>query len=645
MTNKTEISRRSFMKSVAVGAGAASVPATLTGCFEKDDKKDKTKVPNLFGHGIASGDPLADRVIIWTRATPVLTSTQKEENIAVQVDWQVARDIAMSDVVASGSVVTDANVDFTVKVDVEGLVSDTQYFYQFTSSDKTKSVVGKTKTLPVNNVTSVKFAVCSCANYPAGFFNVYDAIAKTDADVVLHLGDYIYEYQAGKYPLQAVGSRNPDPAKELLSLADYRQRYAQYHSDEQLQLAHQEKPFICIWDDHEVANDSYKDGAENHNEGEGVYAERKAAAIQAYHEWLPIRTGANQAEIYRHFEFGDLVSLNMLDTRLLARDKPLSITDFIVDGVIEKDKFKAALTDPSRQMLGTSQHQWVADQFSDSNATWEVLGQQVLMGRMLIPAELLTKLGALQAMIEAKGQLTAATIAYADNPDALAAAKAKINKALEALGNDPAPVTVDNLDTFITGAQASIKGVLGELATIKTKQLNNVAITAAEKTRLETVAPYNLDAWDGYFLSRENLMLLARIYDKNLISLAGDTHNAWGSDLKLIDLATGNTAENGEVGVEFATSSVSSPGFDEYLTFDASNPVVQFEGAVKLLVDDLQSFNASQRGFMTVTFTKEKAVNEWFFVDTIQSRTYTLSDGDKKHVKPGKGNRQLVDGI
>lgn len=221
MAVTTELNRRSFLKSVAAGAGVASVPVALTGCFsDDDDKRDLTVY--VFGHGVASGDPLPDRVIIWTRVTPSDDGLTKEAEVA----WVVATDEAMTNVVASGTVFTSAKRDFTVKVDVTGLSASTIYYYRFAGKDGAMSPVGETRTLPTQNVERVVMAVCSCSNYPAGFFNVYHAIAESDAEVVLHLGDYIYEYGSNEYPKADAAGRSPEPSQEILSLSDYRQRYA-----------------------------------------------------------------------------------------------------------------------------------------------------------------------------------------------------------------------------------------------------------------------------------------------------------------------------------------------------------------------------------------------------------------------------------
>jgi alkaline phosphatase D len=604
MSNRADLSRRSFLKSVAAGAGAVSVPAALTGCFgdDDDDKRDLTVF--VFGHGVASGDPLADAVIIWTRVTPSDTGAE------AQVGWVVATDEAMSNVVASGSVYTDSRRDFTVKVDVTGLNADTLYYYQFAGKDGAVTPVGQTRTLPVGSVDSVKLAVCSCANLPAGYFNVYNEIANSDADVVVHLGDYIYEYGANEYPPAAAQVRDPDPLVETLTLTHYRARYAKYRTDTALQLAHQKKPFICVWDDHELANDTWKGGAENHDEDEGSFEERRAAAIQAYHEWLPIRSGSDTAKIWRAFEFGNLVNLTMLDTRMYARDKVLSYSDYTTiesnKPVIDKVALKKALADQGRGLLGYEQQSFAIDSMFNNNATWQVLGQQVLMGRIFVPQELLVGLGQIEATISAGGDASA--------------------------------------------VQAQVAALLVELATIKGRILaGDPSVTADERLRVEATAPYNLDAWDGYPPAREQILRRAQYFNKNLVVLAGDTHNAWASDLYTANDSGEVQHAAGSVGVEFATSSVTSPGFETYVGFGAiPDPAVRaaqqagFEQAVTTLVDDLRYLNSANRGYMLVEFTPAKSSCEWVYVDTITSETYTASVQKKMEVKPGQGKRTLT---
>ncbi len=589
MTIKTDLTRRSFIKSAAAGASAAAVPMALTGCGADDD--DVKLGALTFSHGVASGDPLANSVIIWTRITP----ERENSSDSVEVTWAVSEAADMSNPVKTGSVTTNSAKDFTVKVDVTGLDANTIYYYQFNNVNTDASAIGETVTLPEGNVASLKLAVCSCANYPAGYFNVYDKIAASDAAIVLHLGDYIYEYAVGEYGTTANTidqGRNHSPSKEIWTLADYRQRYAQYRQDSMLQAAHKAKPFICVWDDHELANDAYKDGAANHTDGdEGMFADRRAAAFQAYHEWLPIRTGNDLSDIYRQFEIGDLVNLQMMDTRHVARTKPIDLVgDFPEALAGDTDAFIAEISSSDRTLLGATQYNTVTSSMKNSSATWQVLGQQVLMGRILVPAELLVSLGQLQGAIE-------------QGADAAA----------------------------IAALQAGIKTTLTELATIKAGWTPSApGVTPAtddDLERIATVAPYNLDAWDGYAYEREMLLIEAVKADKNLVVLAGDTHNAWASDLRLLELG-GSTVSNIRAGVEFATSSVSSPGFDEYLTFDNTNPAAAFEGVVTSLVDDLKFMDASRRGFMEVTFTPAKATAEWVFVSDIVSNENITTDSN-----------------
>jgi len=591
MTIKTDLTRRSFIKTAAAGASAVAVPMALTGCGGDDDNDSlslaDSKLVIAFGHGVASGDPLADKVIIWTRVTHTENTAQ-----TIPVEWKIATDAAMTDIVSSGIVATNADVDYTVKVDADRLLANTTYYYQFTGPLSIKSTVGTTKTLPVGYVESVKLAVCSCANYPAGYFNAYDALGKSDADVVVHLGDYIYEYAVGEYGTTANTidqGRNHSPEKEVWTLADYRLRYSQYRQDTLLQGAHQAKPFICVWDDHELANDSFKEGAANHTEGdEGAFTDRRAAAFQAYHEWLPIRTGSDKEIIYRNFKFGELISMNMMDTRHIARDASLTTDQLLAAG----NGAAALIADPSRRLIGDEQLDWLIQGWSNSTTTWEVLGQQVLMGRIFVPVELLVHLGTLIAKLEA------------------------------------------GLDA--SAEQAAVMTAITELYTLRQRlDAGDQTVTAEEEARLTTTAPYNLDSWDGYFIEREQVLGRANLMGKNVISLAGDTHNAWASDLRFVAVAATGKLSERTVGAEFATSSISSPGFDEYLSLSPAEKG-GFEGAITALVDDLQYFDSSQRGYMEVVFTPTSATAEWKFVSTIQAKDYDVISSAKQRFRPGK---------
>jgi alkaline phosphatase D len=509
-----------------------------------------------FDYGVASGDPLSDCVILWTHAK------FQELTDAVPLSWQVATDLEFSKVVASGTGQSSSDTGYTFKVDAKGLLPNQTYYYRFKSGLHT-SPIGKTKTLPTGSVNDVKLAVLSCSNYPAGFFNVYSEVAKSDVDVAVHLGDYIYEYAATGYASDKAASlgRLSVPANELLTLSDYRLRHAQYKSDADAKQFHANKPMIAVWDDHEFTNDTYKDGAENHTPAtEGSFAARKAAAMQAYHEWMPIRTGSDKSKIYRSFNFGNLLSLHMLDTRSLGRDLQVEITDLIDPA--KQASALATLTSPTRQLMGSEQVQWLQTQMATSTATWQVLGQQVLMARMEFPL----------------------TILQALNPS----------------------------DTSSQALAAGQKAITDYL-TAKAKQAQSYPLTPTETALLnQPKLGYNLDAWDGYPAAREILLMTAAQLQKKLVVLAGDTHNAWHSDLTLLS--------GQKVGEEFATSSVSSPGLETYLALPPAQVKAIFEGVVK----DLKWMDSSRRGYLKLSITPSQVQGEWFFIDTITSKAYKV---------------------
>jgi alkaline phosphatase D len=509
-----------------------------------------------FDFGVASGDPLSDSVILWTHAK------FQELTDAVPLSWQVATDLEFTQVVVSGTGQSSSETGYTFKVDAKGLSPNQTYYYRFKSGLHI-SPIGKTKTLPTGSVSNVKLAVLSCSNYPAGFFNVYSEVAKSDVDVAVHLGDYIYEYAATGYASDNAASlgRLSVPANELLTLSDYRLRHAQYKSDADAKQFHASKPMIAVWDDHEFANDTYKDGAENHTPAtEGSFAARKAAAMQAYHEWMPIRTGSDKSKIYRSFNFGNLLSLHMLDTRSLGRDQQVDITDLI--NPAKQAAALATLTSPTRQLMGSEQVQWLQTQMATSTATWQVLGQQVLMARMEFPL----------------------TILQALNPS----------------------------DTSPQALAAGQKAITDYL-TAKAKQAQSYPLTPTETALLnQPKLGYNLDAWDGYPAAREILLMTAAQLQKKLVVLAGDTHNAWHSDLTLLS--------GQKVGEEFATSSVSSPGLETYLALPPAQIKAIFEGVVK----DLKWMDASRRGYLKLSITPSQVQGEWFFIDTITSKTYKV---------------------
>ena len=332
----------------------------------------------VFRHGIASGDPTDQSVILWTRVS--LADAR-----SVKVTWQLARDPEMAQIVASGHATTDSTKDFTVKVDARGLPAGSTLYYRF-GVNNSLSTVGRTRTLPSGHVDTAKFAVVSCSNFPSGFFNVYREIAgRSDLDAVLHLGDYIYEYGQGGYAskdAEALG-RVSSPANELRSLQDYRMRHAQYKGDPDSQAMLASLPLIAVWDDHEVANDAWRQGAEGHSKEEGAWAARRDAAIQAYFEWMPIRgkSRGKRTRIFREFRYGDLASLIMLDTRFHGRHPQPYLGEDVT-----QDSIAAAMSDSKRRMLGSSQERWLRKRLKRAaDARWQVLGQQVLVSEMISP--------------------------------------------------------------------------------------------------------------------------------------------------------------------------------------------------------------------------------------------------------------------
>ena len=556
--------RRRFVRQITLGAAALGT-LPLAACGGGDDDAPTVQ----FAHGVASGDPLADRVMLWTRVTP-----PADFSAEIPVQWEVASDAAFASIVARGEVRTSAARDYTVKVDATGLKPATAYHYRFKAFEAT-SPTGRTRTLPTGSVAQVKLAVFSCANYPAGYFNVYaDAARRGDLDATVHLGDYLYEYGQGGYASgnAAALSRLSQPANEILSLADYRTRHAQYRTDADLQALHAAAPMIAVWDDHEIANDTWMNGAENHQAAEGSFSARKAVALQAYHEWMPTRN-AQPDVIYRSFAFGNLLALHMLDTRVVGRDAQVDYAAFFKPGGFDAAGFTAAVGNPARQLLGTAQTQWLQQQMTASSATWQVLGQQVLMGRVNIPAPIL-------------------------------------------------------METLQPGSGVTVS----RYAAIVAKARTAPATLAPEEQAIlaQPSIPYNLDAWDGYQAARETVLGMARAMNKNLVVLAGDTHNAWASEL--------NDMNGNPVGVEFATSSVSSPGFEEYLPNE--NPAT-LSAALLQLVEPLKYCDTARRGYMVVTATATECRAQWVYVNTITSRQFTTSAETTLAVQAGTPGRLL----
>jgi alkaline phosphatase D len=442
-----------------IGAGAA-LPAAAA---------ERAKTGVRFLHGIASGDPTVAGAILWTRATPA----DAGHVAPIALAWTVSRE-RDGMAVASGHVDARAARDFTAKVDVAGLQPGTEYHYWFEGPDGTRSPVGRFRTLPKGAIADAKLAFVTCQLYPGGLFNAYDDISRLDrVDAIVHLGDYIYEYGAEGYGA-ATGARLGrvvDPPHEIVTLADYRRRHAQYKTDADLQAAHARAAFICVWDDHEVANDSWLGGAENHQpESEGAWRTRKNAALQAYFEWMPIRDpqpGKPWESINRGFQFGDLATLLMVETRLLARSHQAVLggraatPENLAAQIAERNRV-------DREMLGEPQRRWLEQELKKSVAggtPWQVLGNQVVMARVAGP----------------------------------------------------------RLDKLVGAAQAAqIAASLPPAIRVQVE-----AAMAAYKAGL----PYKTDTWDGYPAARERLYAAFREAGAHPIVLSGDSHAFWANDL------------------------------------------------------------------------------------------------------------------
>jgi alkaline phosphatase D len=375
------LSRRDFLRRTSAVMLAAGTVPLLQACGGRGDNKDSGATPpaasNLFLHGVASGDPLSDAVILWTRVTA-------PGGGPMAVDYVVGTDPGLASSVQSGRVSTDASRDYTVKIDVKGLRPNTTYYYRFTSAGS-QSPVGRTKTLPVGATGQVRLAVVSCASLAHGFFNAYRRIAeRADLDLVVHLGDYIYEYGNGQYG----DVRAYEPTHEIVSLSDYRTRHAQYKRDVDLQEVHRQHAMVAIWDDHEFANDAWSGGAQNHTEGaEGTWTARVAAALQAYYEWMPVRPQdpGNLGKNNRSFSLGNLADLIMLEERVIARSQQAQPTpDINVNSLSGNSTFTESglFLDPARQMLGTEEENWLADKLRNSGAKWKLIGQGVMFAQL-----------------------------------------------------------------------------------------------------------------------------------------------------------------------------------------------------------------------------------------------------------------------
>ncbi len=486
-----------------------------------------------FDHGVASGDPLADAVVLWTR----VSGAAGED---VRLRWLVAEDPALERVVTQGETLATAARDYTVKVDADGLPAGATLYFAF-ETVAGRSPVGRTRTLPVGDVPLVRFGVVSCSNHPAGYFNVYRDIAqRDDLDAVIHLGDFIYEYGLGGYATgmaEKLG-RVPEPANELLTLDDYRRRHAQYKADPDSRAMLAAHPLIAVWDDHEIANDAWRTGAENHGAAEGDWEARRAAAIRAYYEWMPVRgePDARGARLYRRFDYGGLLRLVMLDTRHDGRDPQpdISATDGSRDAVLE------VVDRGRRRMLGRRQERWLRRQLATADTTWQVIGQQVLVANLDMPL--------LEPLLDL---------------------------------DKPSYLSREELESLVA--------------------------------RSRTSPPALLDLWDGYPRARRRLLRDIRRHARNAVILSGDLHTPMAADLVLDD-------DPRIVAVEFMPSSVTSPGFADYLPEREPGAL---SAATLRQNPGLRYMETARRGWLCLSVTEDECTGEWHHVDTILSRDYT----------------------
>lgn len=530
------LSRRSLLMGGALGFGMAAAPLAA-------------QQARGFTHGVASGEPAAGSVLLWTRYAGSRPTRLRYE-LSETADFAKVR--------SGGQVTAAPDRDWCAKAVARGLKPGTWYHYRFVAPDGSISAVGRTRTLPDGPSDRFRMAVFSCSNLGFGYFNAYAHAAEADEfELSVHLGDYLYEYDATNYPSEKlrIEGRQPDPLNELIHLADYRQRYSSYRRDPDLARLHQLFPMISVFDDHESANDSWKDGAENHSPAtEGPWSARKRAAMRARTEWLPISD-----EPWARYDVGDLATLFRLETRLTARDKPLDLAG-LTKG-LSRDAADAALrslregawTDSKRTMMGPRQERWLArglESSARSGRKWQVLAQQVVMGGIATPPDLLERVAK-------------------DVPDYV--------------------------------------------------QRRLAAGTAAGRAGL----PANMDAWDGYPAGRARLLGSAREASANLVTLTGDTHNAWAFEL----------AHAGEkAGVEFAGQSVTSPGFEGTL---GKMPPGELAAMLVGHNPQLRWADTSRRGYMAVELTPAQASCEWRFVGSVRQRSSGLAGTHRMAVAHG----------
>ncbi|SFF89920.1 alkaline phosphatase D [Novosphingobium sp. CF614] len=549
-----EVSRRALLAGMAGSAAFLALPSAL---LARSAPANPT-----FRHGVASGDPDATSVVLWTRVSA---------GAAAEGTWELSATPGFAQVLRLGAFSTDAGRDHTVKVLAGDLAPGGTYYYRFRLGGAT-SAVGRARTLPRGKLDRLGIALMSCSNYAFGLFNAYDAIARdADVDFVLHTGDYIYEYGGkdgwGADVARTIG-RTHDPLHEIVSLADYRARHAQYKTDAGSQAMHANHTLLACWDDHESANNPWTGGAQNHQPAtEGDWAARRAASIQAYYEWMPVREpawlpakGRTRMQFWRGYSFGDLALLHTLETRHSARARQIEYLDHA---------------------------EGITDQASADRFRKEVLGAP---GRPILSAELEADLEAALSRSVKDGQPwriigCPMVIARVDVPD------------VAKLGIVP--------DPFAKLAAAKSKDELAKLAA-------DPAVSLAWRGRFNL--PDYTDAWGGYPWARERLYDLSRRAGAgDLVFLSGDSHSFWAN--RLADDA-GRSA-----GIEFGTAGISSPG--DFVDSGFGDATVRaLDKAYAEHIPEVAWTDDRHQGYVRVEFGREQGMATFVAVDTVLSPDY-----------------------
>lgn len=536
------ITRRDLIQGSLYGLGALSLPGMAAMLSARG-----------FTHGVASGEPRADSLLFWTRYV-----ADQPERLRVEV----ATDTLFTRMVAEGEALADPVRDHTARVTVSGLAPGRWHYYRFIAPDGRISAVGRSRTLPIGEVSRFGIGLFSCSNLPFGWFNAYaHACLRSDLDLIVHVGDYLYEYPRGDYPdaRTALPGRMIEPAGELITLADYHLRYACYRLDPDLQRLHQSYPMISQWDDHEIANDAWMNGAENHQPArEGEWSVRRELALRAYRDWMPVSDA-----LWTRYDIGALASLYKLETRLTGRSAPLDLETALRG---RKD-LPAALTefrdgpfaDPARTMLGLEQERWLAEQMRNSvqsGRAWQLLAQQTLFGEIRAP-------------------------------------------------------------------QGAARWLAADAAEYIRRRARIGALAA------EAGLPYDFDAWGGFPAARQRLLESALAAKADLVVLSGDSHNAWGQNLSIAEGVRGRRP----VGVEFATPSVTSPGFESLLS--QAEPA-ELAAALRATNPGLVFSDTARRGYVSLTLSPGEIIGRWHLLASIRERSTALAETHALRVRRGQ---------